>query len=1016
MKPNFEQADAIFHDALIISDVSLRNEYLNQACGDDLELRALVERLLVAVPNLSGFLDQPAYRPSVEEETISPASESLVGQVIGPYKLLQKLGEGGMGVVYMAEQEKPFRRRVALKVIRAGMDSAQVVARFEHERQALALMDHPNIARVLDAGVTPTGRPYFAMELVHGIPITKYCDQETLSLPDRLRLFISVCRAVQHAHQKGIIHRDLKPSNVIVGLYDGQPIPKVIDFGVAKATGQRLTEQTMFTEVGQIIGTIEYMAPEQAEMNNLDIDTRADVYSLGVLLYELLTGSPPFAAQTLRRAGLGEMLRIIKEVEPTKPSTKITSADDLPRVAANRRLEPARLARLIRGDLDWITMKCLEKTRTRRYETANGLAQDIERFLADEQVQAGPPGTGYRMRKFLWRNRRLVAAGTLLLLTLIGGVVGTSIGLFRAGQGQVAAIRALQVAKQQRDRAERHYQRAMSTVDRLLTRVGVVQLESVPHMDETRRRILEDALEFYREILQDESDDPVARREVALACQRVGDIQTLLSRSQDAEESLNRAIDIQQKLVTEFPNEPKYETDYVRSHRQLAYVLFRSGRFPEAEQIVRKMLSRGSTVAIEDRSEQSLLHYLRGCICASTQRMDEAISACKESLELTDGMDRSDSSRPYYYQLDRANVLSFLGNLYRLGRRLDDAEKCQQEAKVILEQLLTNEPENIDVQNRLAALFTNMGLIYANLNRHAEAEAINDKAIATLDSLARDHPKVPNYKFDLAKTYNNVALLHSKHDDPARALAENEKALKIFEELKIGFPQRLEFASSYAGGCANQAKFLIEQDRWEDSLVWNTKAIDAAEDLLKVEPRHSETRRLLHNSLIGRAGTFRRLKQNELAIKDYRRSLELSKDESHVNYVNFRPRALAFVGDHKEAAAAAEAIVTGANATGSNFSEMASVYATCVEAADRDTTLVDSDRVELAEHYAVRSVELLAQAAKKGYFLTLEDVADLRSDDRLRPIQNREDFKKLLSDLEQSIPLAPKPSAFKLDR
>jgi serine/threonine protein kinase len=265
---------------------------------------------------------------------------------------LQKLGEGGMGTVYVAEQEQPVKRRVALKVIKAGMDSAQVVARFEQERQALALMDHPNIAKVLDAGTTDKGRPYFVMELVKGIPITKFCDQEHLTPRERLELFAPVCQAVQHAHQKGVIHRDLKPSNVLIALYDGKPEPKIIDFGLAKATGPKLTERTMFTEVGSIVGTLEYMAPEQAELNNLDIDTRADIYSLGVLLYELLTGAPPFTAQQLRSAGLSEMLRIIKEVEPQKPSTKLSSSSELPNIAAKRKLEPKRLTKMVKGELD----------------------------------------------------------------------------------------------------------------------------------------------------------------------------------------------------------------------------------------------------------------------------------------------------------------------------------------------------------------------------------------------------------------------------------------------------------------------------------------------------------------------------------------------------------------------------------------------------------------------------------------------------------------------------------------
>ena len=297
-------------------------------------------------------------------------SDEDAGAMVGPYKLLQKLGKGGMGVVWMAEQREPVQRCVALKINKADLAS-QVIARFEAERQALAMMDHPNIAKVLDAGTTAAGRPYFVMELVKGVPFTKYCDEEHLTPKERLELFMPVCHAVQHAHQKGVIHRDLKPSNVLIALYDGRPVPKVIDFGIAKAMHQKLTEKTLFTEVGQIVGTLEYMAPEQAELNNLDIDTRADIYSLGVMLYELLTGSRPFSSKQLRGDALLEMLRVIKEVEPPKPSTRLSSSEDLPIVAANRKLEPRSLSRLVKGDLDWIVMKCLEKDRPGVYETAN---------------------------------------------------------------------------------------------------------------------------------------------------------------------------------------------------------------------------------------------------------------------------------------------------------------------------------------------------------------------------------------------------------------------------------------------------------------------------------------------------------------------------------------------------------------------------------------------------------------------------------------------------------------------
>jgi serine/threonine protein kinase/tetratricopeptide (TPR) repeat protein len=423
---------------------------LDQACGGNAELRARVEQLLRAHREIGSIHAGPSDKPAA---TIDEPHAERPGTVIGPYKLLEQIGEGGMGTVWMAQQTEPVKRLVALKLIKAGMDSKQIIARFEAERQALALMDHPNIAKVLDAGTTapnpPTpfprreggedgspsplrgggwgegfGRPYFVMELVKGVPITKYCDEHHLTPRQRLELFIPVCQAVQHAHQKGIIHRDLKPSNVLVALYDGRPVPKVIDFGVAKATGQPLTENTLVTGFGAIVGTLEYMSPEQAEVNQFDIDTRSDIYSLGVLLYELLTGSPPFTRKELEKAGMLEMLRVIREQEPSKPSTKLSTAEGLPTLAANRGTEPAKLTRLVRGELDWIVMMALEKDRNRRYGTANGFAMDVQRYLADEPVLACPPSVGYRLRKFVRRNKRALAMATVLAAAVLV-VVGT---------------------------------------------------------------------------------------------------------------------------------------------------------------------------------------------------------------------------------------------------------------------------------------------------------------------------------------------------------------------------------------------------------------------------------------------------------------------------------------------------------------------------------------------------------------------------------------------------------------
>lgn len=416
MSANFDKLREIFLVALEQAP-DQRDACLNQLCGSDEELRCNVAVMLKAHAAGEGPLDRGALRD--ERTGTHETTAEVPGTVIGPYKLLEPIGEGGMGAVWMAKQTEPVRRLVALKLIKAGMDSRQVIARFEAERQALARMDHTNIARVLDGGSTSAGRPYFVMDLVKGVPITRYCDKLQLTPRQRLELFVPVCQAVQHAHQKGIIHRDLKPSNVLVAHYDGQPVPKVIDFGVAKAAGQQLTEMTLLTGFGAIVGTPEYMSPEQAESNQLDIDTRSDIYSLGVLLYELLTGSTPFSRKELEKAGVLEMLRVIREQEPSKPSTKLSTAEGLPTLAANRGTEPAKLTKLVKGELDWIVMKALEKDRNRRYETANGFAMDVQRYLADEPVQACPPSVGYRLRKFVRRNKAPVLAAMTLLVILI---------------------------------------------------------------------------------------------------------------------------------------------------------------------------------------------------------------------------------------------------------------------------------------------------------------------------------------------------------------------------------------------------------------------------------------------------------------------------------------------------------------------------------------------------------------------------------------------------------------------
>ena len=480
--------------------------FLNEACQGDRELRDRIARYLDCGEQ-SGPLDvgAPAIAATLQRSVIT----DRVGTQVGPYKLIEQIGEGGMGLVYMAEQREPVRRTVALKVIKPGMDSQQVVARFESERQALALMNHPNIAKVLDAGTTDAGLPYFVMELVKGIPITEFCDQQQLNSRQRLELFVTVCRAVQHAHQKGVIHRDLKPSNVLVELHDVTAVPKVIDFGVAKATNQQLTNRTLHTGYAQMIGTPLYMSPEQAQLSGLDVDIRSDIYSLGVLLYELLTGATPFDQETLRSAGFDEMRRIIREEEPRRPSDRVSTmaAAAISTISDRRKIDQRALVNTMRGELDWIVMKALEKDRTRRYETTAALVDDVERYLCGQSVQAVPPSTGYQLRKFAARHKTILTTASVIALALAGGIATSLWYADQARHEANAAQQARHLADERltesqaaREDADANYQVALQTVESMLLSLVDDQIARVPVT--SRNRLLTDAQRLFDQLLQ----------------------------------------------------------------------------------------------------------------------------------------------------------------------------------------------------------------------------------------------------------------------------------------------------------------------------------------------------------------------------------------------------------------------------------------------------------------------------------------------------------------------------------
>jgi len=901
--------------------------FLDDACRDRAELRARLDQLLRAHQAMGSIHNAGADAPG---PTVDDPITERVGTLIGPYKLLQPLGEGGMGVVWVAEQTEPVKRRVALKVIKPGMDSAQVVRRFEQERQALALMDHSNIAKVFEAGTTETARPYFVMELVKGVPITKYCDELHLPIRERLELFVPVCQAIQHAHQKGIIHRDIKPSNVLVCMQDGKPVAKVIDFGVAKALHQRLTDESMYTEIGQIVGTLEYMSPEQAELSALDIDTRADVYALGVLLYVLLTGTTPLDRKRLKQAAVAEAMRIIREEEPPKPSTRLSeSKDSLSSLAAQRRTEPARLTREVRGELDWIVMKCLEKDRTRRYETASALARDVERHLHDDPVEAGPPSTGYRLKKFARKNRKLLGTAAAFVVLLVLGVLVSAWQAVRATDAEGRAVDEATAAVAERNekqaalerleaeqvrtkaalaaesKARRQTHEALNTMtDEVIEELFAKQ----PQLGENEKAFLRKVLSFYQAFAAEKGESKGARAAATDGQFRVAQVRAFLGENAEALAGYREAVRLAEKLTADFPDVPAYRQHLASSLNGLGKLLHELGKRSEAATANQQALAIYEKLAADfplvREYRQDLAKSLSnlGVMLSELGKRPQAAKAHGQALAIQEKLAAHFPAVPAYRHDLAASHVNRGSLLQELGKRREAATAYRQ-ALAILEKLATDFPAVPAYRHHLAGSCYNLGNLLRELGERPEAETAYRQALAIREKLAFHFPTVPEYRQKLASNHTNLGLLLYELGKPPEAEMAHRKALAIEEKLATDFPSVPAYRTSLAGSCVNFGILLRDQGRAQDALQWYAKAIPLLETNLAQDAHPARDRLFLRNAHCNRARALTDLKRVAEAVNDWNRTIELSEGPDLPRFRNELGLCLFDLGRREEAVA-----------------------------------------------------------------------------------------------------------------
>jgi serine/threonine protein kinase/gas vesicle protein len=1015
--------ETLFHEALAKPPAE-RPAFLEKACAGQPELRAAVEALLAAHEDSGSLLDRPPAdlgsngdpepapaRPGgTGEYTPQPAEDvSLVtttdyrpdlepGAIIaGRYTLVEKIGEGGMGEVWVAKQTEPVKRKVALKLIKAGMDSRAVLQRFDQERQALALMDHPNIAKVLDGGLTPDRRPFFVMELVNGLQLTRFCDEARLAIRKRLELFAAICQAVQHAHQKGIIHRDLKPSNILVTILDGQPVPKVIDFGVAKATAGRLTDESLSTQFGAVVGTLEYMSPEQAGYAGADIDTRSDIYSLGVILYELLTGLRPLDAKRLKQAAFTEMLRVLKEEEPSKPSTRLSTEDAAPSLAALRQIEPKKLAALLRGELDWVVMKCLEKDRNRRYETANGLARDLQRYLADEPVEARPPSAGYRLGKFLRRNKGPVLAAGLVLLALVGGIIGTTFGMVHAEQRRVEAEQAREREAEQREKAEKARDRTRQALDAMTSSVTGHSLTTQQAISDEQKKFLTEVLSYYQEFAGDKADDEQSRARTAEAASRVGVIEHLLGRAVESAAAFALARDGYAKLAADFPAVPRYRQELALSHDELGLMLTNLEKRPEAEQEYRQALALLEKLAAEFpavpqyRQHLAKSHTNLGNLLHHLGKWAQAEQQFRQALALQKRLASEFPAVPLnrcLLAVSHNNLGELLDNL---GKRPEGGQEHHQ-ALAIMEKLAAEFPAVPLYRQELAMSHIGLGEHLSVLGKGPEAEQQYRQALPLLEKLAAEFPAVPLNRGILAVSHNNLGNLLAGLGKRPEAEHQFRQALAIRQKLADDFPAVPQYRYELGASYCDLGNVIRESGRASESLVWYEKAIRTLAAVYEQDRQLVPARQFLCNSHFGRAAVYDRLHQYAEALQDWDRAVEISFPQEQPIVRGGRAVMRVKAGLVAEAVAEVAELLKLPGVSAPVLYDCGCVYA-----------LASGKSADKKQEYADRAMQLLHQAVKGGW----KDAAHMKKDTDLDSLRGREDFKQLLQELEKKSAARP---------